>query len=286
MKIQFTITAMLIIVAFAKKTYSQVNLNDTLRVCTELKSYDKMAGLKAEKWAPGQTLKVKFIGGNDFLQSKVKQYAVEWSKHCSIKFEFITSGVAQIRVSFENGKGSWSIIGKASESYSINPSTGQLYQSNNGPTMNFGWFNAYTPDEEFSRTVTHEFGHALGLIHEHQSPATRIPWNTDAVYRYYADTQGWSKPEVDQNIFNRYSSSSTQYSQYDKLSIMHYPIPASFLLDPSYEVGWNTHLSEIDKKFIPVIYPVPAAKKTNNSQRKNDDPPRAGDRAGTGGIRN
>jgi hypothetical protein len=183
----------------------------------------------------------------------------------------VTPGAAQIRVNFVNGKGSWSIIGKASEKYSINPNTGNSYVSNSGTTMNFGWFNSYTSDEEFSRTVIHEFGHAIGLIHEHQAPTANISWNKPAVYNYYLQTQGWTKKEVDRNIFFKYSKSSTQYSKYDKLSIMHYAIPAFLLLDPTQVVGWNLYLSDIDKSFIPTIYPKP--KKKEKPKKERNEPP-------------
>jgi hypothetical protein len=33
--------------------------------------------------------------------------------------------------------------------------------------------------------VIHEFGHALGLIHEHQNPSGGIQWNKPVVCRYY-----------------------------------------------------------------------------------------------------
>ena len=212
---------------------------------------------------------------NDFVQSKVRQFATEWATHCSIKLTFVSSGPAEIRVSFLRGKGSWSLIGKASSEYSINPNTGNVYVSSTGTTTNFGWFDSYTPDDEFSRTVIHEFGHAITLIHEHQSPLAGIAWNKPVAYDYYRRTQGWTNAEVDENIFKRYSKSETQYSAYDKLSIMHYAIPAHLLLDPSQAVGWNTTLSVIDKSFIGTIYPF--SKNETKKKRKEPKDAHAGD---------
>jgi serralysin len=42
------------------------------------------------------------------------------------------------------------------------------------PTMNYGWMTPDSSDDEVHRVVAHEFGHALGLIHEHQNPDTPI----------------------------------------------------------------------------------------------------------------
>jgi len=42
-------------------------------------------------------------------------------------------------------------------------------------TMNFGWLTPDTEDSEYQRVVLHEFGHALGLLHEHQHPRPRFP---------------------------------------------------------------------------------------------------------------
>lgn len=241
------------------KTFSQEFNTDTLKLCTLLEqpdlSDDKAAILKKFKWSAGKTLRVKFLDGDDFVQAKVKEFALEWNKHSSVKFKFVSSGNAEIRVSFK-GIGSWSLIGNSSASYSVNIKTGAVYKSNTGSTMNFGWFNSYTPDSEFSRVVLHEFGHALGMIHEHQSPVAGIPWDKKAVYAYYKSSQNWTTAQVDRNIFLRYSKFEISNSKYDKLSIMHYAFPAILLTDPSAEVGWNTQLSKTDISFIKKYYEI------------------------------
>lgn len=95
-------------------------------------------------------------------------------------------------------------------------------------TMNFGWFTDETDESEFSGTTIHEFGHALGCVHEHQSPGANIPWNRELVYSYYQFSNGWSREEVDANILNQYSAASTRYGQSDARPVMLYEIP--FLL--------------------------------------------------------
>jgi hypothetical protein len=123
------------------------------------------------------------------------------------------------------------------------------------PTMNYGWLTPNTEDGEYSRVVIHEFGHALGCIHEHQSPAANIPWDKEAVYRYYAGPpNNWTRAQVDLNLFQRYSQSSMQFTEFDKNSIMLYPIPNDLTIG-DFEVGWNKFLSANDKAFIATIYP-------------------------------
>ena len=121
--------------------------------------------------------------------------------------------------------------------------------------MNFGWFNSYTPDYEFSRTIIHEFGHALGMVHEHQNPNVTIPWNRPAVYAYFGGAPNyWSNSQVDNNILNTFSPSQTNSGVYDKESIMHYFFPDGLTLDGSTFLQ-NNYLSDNDKSFIGQIYP-------------------------------
>ena len=77
--------------------------------------------------------------------------------------------------------------------------------------------------------ISHEFGHAIGCIHEHQNPSGGIDWNKSAVYKYYEGTpNNWSIEEVDSNIFQKYKIKQTQFTQLDVASIMMYPIPKEF----------------------------------------------------------
>ncbi|WEW58278.1 hypothetical protein PRK78_003746 [Emydomyces testavorans] len=197
-------------------------------------------------WADGRTLRVRLLSGSDYIKSKIKQYATKWTEYANIKLQFVESGDAEIRVRVNSDGTSWSYVGSTN-----------LSISSDNNTMNFGWLTDQTSDEEFSRVVTHEFGHALGCIHEHQSPAANIKWNKQVVYDYY-EKLGWSKEKVDFNIFDHYSQTTTQYSDFDSKSIMLYSIPKEWTTD-GFSVGWNTVLSDTDKAFIADMYPKEGA---------------------------
>ena len=117
-------------------------------------------------WNPGDVITVFLAtaNGSDFIREQVKQFARVWEQHANIKFDFTTDfDAAKIKVGFFKNGQSWSWVGR---DVLFNPL--QFY------TMNFGWFDAATLPEEFSSTVTHEFGHALGFLHEQQSPASPL----------------------------------------------------------------------------------------------------------------
>lgn len=201
-----------------------------------------LALITGKKWRNGRTLRVSFLDGAPEVQARVEQYAHQWSDYANIKFDFSSDPDAEIRISFEL-EGSWSYLG-----------TDALTVPQDEPTMNYGWLTPDSPDEEYSRVVIHEFGHALGCIHEHQNPAAGIPWDKEAVYRYYARF-GWSRQQVDHNLFRRYSADITQFSEFDPNSIMLYSIPNELTIG-DFEIGWNTKLSATDKAFIGTIYPL------------------------------
>jgi hypothetical protein len=195
-------------------------------------------------WQNGRTLRVKFLDGNAAVQAKVQAIAKEWETLSNLKLDFVSSGAAQIRISFAEEGFSWSTVG-----------TDALTVPGDEPTMNYGWLDPDTDLREYQRVVRHEFGHALGMIHEHQNPAAQgqIPWDKTKVYAYYAQ-QGWSKADVDFNIFEVYAEDTTNHTAFDKTSIMQYAVPDSLTIG-SFAIGWNTEFSSVDREFMRRQYP-------------------------------
>ena len=226
----------------SQKIFAQAVCTERMPEAKENGIKTKTAGQTAKFWKNGQTITIKFLGGSPFVRGKVKQYANEWMKYANLKFEFVDDNASAIvRINFQKG-GSYSYLG-----------TDNLNIPESEHTMNYGWFTDQTSEQEFGRTVIHEFGHMLGLIHEQAHPDVDIPWNKPAVYAYYAK-QGWDEAKVDGQVFYRYSHEITQFSEYDKFSIMHYSIPKEHTLG-GFEVKWNTVLSDNDKAFIGRVYP-------------------------------
>lgn len=199
-------------------------------------------------WENGRRLRVTFLDGLVEVQGKAAAIAKEWEAVANIIFDFVSGGASDIRVSFAEQGFSWSAVG-----------TDALTVTSTEPTMNFGWLEPTTSLQEYQRVVRHEFGHSLGMIHEHQNPAAlgQIPWDKPKVYAYYAE-QGWSHADVDANIFDVYAEDSTNHTAFDPTSIMEYAIPDSLTIG-SYAVGWNTELSQTDIDFMLRQYPKGSA---------------------------
>ncbi len=207
--------------------------------------------LTDKKWQPGREIKVGWFRDewteDDVIREKVRYHVSRLEVYANLDFRFIgfSPEEADIRISMERGR-SASYVG-----------TDNLLISRDEPTMWLGWLDRGEPDEEYRRVVKHEFLHAAGLGHEHQNPKGGLPWNEEAVYAYYTRSQGWSREDVYYQVIRRYSVDMVTATQRDPKSIMHYPVPAELLTDPSKAVGFNTDLSAGDKAFLRSIYPYP-----------------------------
>ena len=162
----------------------------------------------------------------------------------NLKFKFVEdkNKDADIRISFADQDASWSLVGTDSKHFSA---------KQQGASMNLGWFDV--------GTYIHEFGHAIGMIHEHQNDsqggdAGGIKWNKPRLYSYMESTQGWDKEQVDINVIGKYKSEQLNGSKFDPLSVMLYFFPAK-LTTNNRGTRQNFSLSGIDTQWISKIYP-------------------------------
>lgn len=210
-------------------------------------SFDTSAGSRGlvdpyYLWDNGSTLKVRFMSGSPLMRDKVKSYAKEWEQYANIHLEFVDYGDADIRVNLDDKGGHNSVIGQLAKGIPQDVKTMNL------DTTDFATYDA------MHRTVLHEFGHAIGLLHEHYSPLAGIPWNKELVYQELGKSQGWDKMTVDVNLFQQYALTYTHGTSYDRTSIMHYPVLARWTTN-GYAVPWNNNLSVGDKALVASLYP-------------------------------
>jgi serralysin len=197
------------------------------------------------QWTPGEVIRARFLEGDESLQQRVRDVAERWtaSDMANLTIRWVDSAPSEIRIAFEEGNGSWSYLGTDCRGI-----------EEPDPTMNYGWLTPDSADDELRRVVLHEFGHALGLIHEHQNPEGGIEWNEPAVI---ADLSGppneWGEDTIRRNVLDRYPKDAVIGTDVDGESIMMYPIPASWTLD-GFSADLNDDLSEKDVAFIREAY--------------------------------
>ena len=122
------------------------------------------------------------------------------------------------------------------------------------PTMNLA-LNPCSPKYEIDGIVLHEFGHAIGFIHEHQRVDSDLEFDAPKLYEYYYDLAGWSEAVVDDQIISRVHVAVPVGTAYDNQSIMMYPIVKSALITGD-APGWRDRLSPLDKVAARAAYPM------------------------------
>jgi len=203
-------------------------------------------------WINGSTLRVRFMGGTAAQRASVREQAQRWTEHANLTFEFSDAPDAEIRIAFDPDDGAWSYIGTDAKKI-----------AQNQPTMNIGF--------EDGGTAAHEFGHAIGLGHEHQNPEGGIEWNEDVVIRELGGPPNfWTPAQVRHNVLEKYSADQIRGTKFDPESIMLYFFPGRWTKSGK-GTQENDVLSATDKAFIasaqayPRTATVEAVKLTVNS---------------------
>ena len=194
----------------------------------------------------------KKIIEDNFITPKLINFSIKWDT---------STEESDIRVSFVNSAGAWAIVGVGAKNTPKNEST-----------MNIGWLDDDT-DYDFPSAkntgivIIHEFGHLLGLLHEHSRPDVYhdttnptnwkpLNWNTQYIYDSLGGPpNNWSKEDCDTQIIIPFEINSFNGSVYDPLSCMHYYFQPEFFNDPKPKLTHITKLSILDIKTIKNKYP-------------------------------
>jgi hypothetical protein len=218
-------------------------------------------------WEGRNSLTVAFIDGDDSnggLRERIRTAAREWEAYANLTFRFDDQAeVTDIAIQL-----------KPTPGFPLRLYQSEIGQASRGrrPSM---WllFPVGTGEAELRRVVLHEFGHALGLIHELRRGDAAIHWNQDKVLAYYkALTAGkWSDDDIRRQVMDPITDAIRSKSPFDPSSIMAYPVPPGLA---DVVVGWNRELSPMDKAFINEVYPFGAMR---TADLQVDAPPAAGE---------
>ncbi len=219
----------------------QIDLSTAIDLAQQESNSTARVSYKGYYWANGQTIKIKFLNGDQNIQNIIKQYASEWTNYANINFQWVSSNVdsdIKIGINWNGGNTYFTDIGKAAGN-----------RAQNVPSMNI----ISSGGNVSKGTILQQFGIALGLAYEHLNPTSPIQWNKEVVYAAYAQ-YGWTRAQVDQNFLNKLSASQVDYTNFDAKSVMLPFFPSNFTLN-GYSQAQNSQLSIGDKEGIKTLYP-------------------------------
>jgi len=192
---------------------------------------ERAISLIGKQWVNGSNIRIRFMSGTQAQKSMVERIAPTWTEHANLTFEFTEDPRAEIRVTFDSNDGAWSYVG-----------TDNLGIPLHAATLNLGW--------QDQGVILHEFGHMIGLSHEHQNPDGGIEWNEAAVI---ADLSGppnyWDEATIRHNVLDKYRADQLLGTEFDPDSVMLYAFPDSWTTNMG-ATHANDDLSHQDEQFV------------------------------------
>ncbi|TAZ42067.1 zinc metalloprotease [Rhizobium ruizarguesonis] len=256
----------------------------------------RLVGSPSLAWTDRTTITVAFNGGSDQIRQLIADAASSWlDSSMPIKFSFKDkndrwrtwsakdkSSAATIRIAFstkpEDG-GYWSVIGRMT---AIVPPNQQTMNLGDLETVLQKWGDDSSPSWKRSYahgTIVHEFGHALGLAHEHFHPECQSDLDVSKIIAYVkGPPNNWSEEQALFNIDANYYFKASKTDQgkafpkqdnepeigphIDQASVMLYAFADDFYKSksgskcrPTDPEGYNPVASKGDYAALKAFYP-------------------------------
>lgn len=216
-------------------------------------------------WHPAAIIDVRFLNGTAADQELIKTHVKEWEELICVRFNFIESGDAEVRIAFNwqsNKRLTWSFTGTDCK----------FVTDQSQPTMNIAnWQSSAKTPEIKKGDVLRLFGQVLGLEYEYRHLEFNPMWGDELDVEDYWMTYLRSFVEWDEfkkYVYNPLQASKViQTAEYDAKSIMVMPINDDWVTENPelLNATANNSLSAKDIEFIQLLYPSDACKEEDDA---------------------
>jgi len=231
-----------------------------------------LAGFTDTLWNPNSTLKVGFnfedycipLNSRSEFKNQIINLAIQWCNHGSIDLEISNNPEEyDILIGFTPFIGTFSYLGTDSKirtkngknSMNIDPTwlipsigdTSSLWGIDNYPQID--------PNRKYvQHAILHEFGHAFGIIHEHQRQDRPFTWDIEWMKANINVLGLDSWESVKSNYITTFKMPDLNHGEYDPDSIMVYAWNKNATIE---KIGSkiNFALSNKDKEDFSLMYP-------------------------------